>query len=275
MCHKLMVWPLIQSIIVASIDFKFQHKKTYSSRFKCVYLLWTYFYLNANSYCVLFMCMFVNLIVKIKWNTKGRVNNTKYSPHFKVCSVSALLCKITKKHAKSRTSRHLPVRASTWVVMWYVNALQFSKREGHAEQEHIHPSSLKHWLLRVRQIVMFTLPLFELEGHHNLTKTKTWIKHILNISKLRNIGKWKQAHRHSVHHLRSGASPSSVACLHIHKVVVHGTWMVVLQQSHLTLWTQVFYHITGIFIKDLVYQWQWMQWNQFSIEILLCVNIFR
>ncbi len=59
------------------------------------------------------MYMFVNLIVKIKLNTKGIVNNTKYSPHFKVCFVSALLCKNKKKHAKVGTSRHLPVRAST------------------------------------------------------------------------------------------------------------------------------------------------------------------
>ncbi len=161
--QTLMVWPLIQSIIVASIDFKFNTKN---------YLLdlWTL------------------------------INVFLFSPHFKVYSVSALLCKNRKKHAKAGTSRHLPVRASTWVVMRYDNALQFSKREGHTEQEHVHPSSLKHWLFRVRQFEMFTLPLFELEGHHNLTKTKTktWIKHLQNWSKLRNTGRWKQAHRQCV-----------------------------------------------------------------------------
>lgn len=117
-------------------------------------------------------------------------------------------------------------------------------------------------------------------------KEKTWIKHLLNISmsitekylkffKLRNTGQWRQAHRRRAYHLRSGASPSSVACLHIHKVVVHGTWMVVLQQSHLTLWTQVFYHIT-----THVYQGSWcINGNGCSgISLALkfyCVNIFR
>lgn len=92
--------------------------------------------------------------------------------------------------------------------------------------------------------------------------TYQWVS--LKSWKFLKFRKWGQAHKHRVYHLRSGASPSSVACLHIHKVIVQGTWMTVLQQSHLTLWTQIFYHITGICIKDLG------GYNKISLALKFC-----
>lgn len=58
----------------------------------------------------------------------------------------------------------------SWVVVPQPNALQISKREVCGEQEHVHPSPLKHWLLSVSQVVGLTFSLCAKQGYRYLKK---------------------------------------------------------------------------------------------------------
>lgn len=57
------------------------------------------------------------------------------------------------------------------VVMPQPDTLQVSKGEVCGQQEHVHPTPLKHWLLRVCQVVGLTFSLCTQQSYCHLKQT--------------------------------------------------------------------------------------------------------
>lgn len=63
---------------------------------------------------------------------------------------------------------HTPCRVISWVVVPQSYALQISKRKVRGQQKHIQPTSLKHRLLRVCQVVGLTFSLCTQKSYGHL-----------------------------------------------------------------------------------------------------------